>query len=410
MKDVIVVGAGPAGNNVAFRLASQGYDVTVVDRRYHIGDKLCTGIVGRECIQRFPPDSSMVYRDARVARVIAPEGETVDFPRQDVQAHVIDRVAYVSSFANRAQQAGASYLVGYRVTDVSTSGGCATVQVSNGTETRSLVGKVVVLASGFGSELTSQLGLGKVGDYVTGVQGGVLAPDISEIHVYFGQSIAPGFFAWLVPTSGGKAMFGLLSRHRGQTYLQKLLYRLQEEGKITAVIKEPTRWGVPLRPLGRTFGERVLVVGDAAGQVKPTTGGGIYYALLASEAAANSLDTAFRRNDLSASQLSSYEKEWKSLLSHELEIGYSARRLFETLKDCQIDHLMHTISNNGVYKELVESRALSFDWHSGLIMKVMGHPVLSKALTLSNPLLATLASRRQSPPGSYYAHQRSNIG
>ena len=395
MNDVIVVGAGPAGNNVAYRLASLGYSVTVVDWRNRIGDKLCTGIVGRECVERFPLDKSMVLRDAQLARVVAPGGETVDFARQDVQAHVVDRVAYVASFAEKARQAGAKYLLGHRITDVSANGEYASIHLTDENERRTIKGRALVLASGFGSELTGQLGLGRVGDFATGFQAEVLAPNISDVHVYFGQGIAPGFFAWLVPTSGDRALVGLLSRHHGHTHLEKLLLKLQIEGKVSEITKEPARWGVPLRPLTRTFGERLLVVGDAAGQVKPTTGGGIYYALLAGEIAADTLHKALYRDDLSASHLSLYEKEWKALLSQELEIGYTARRLFEALKDCQINFLMHAIAKNGIYKELVNSRSTSFDWHSGVITRLLGQPLLSKSLTFFNPLLASLASHAQ---------------
>jgi digeranylgeranylglycerophospholipid reductase len=100
------------------------------------------------------------------------------------------------------------------------------------------------------------------------------------------------------------------------------------------VIKSPARWGIPLRPLPRSHGERVLVVGDAAGQVKPTTGGGIYYSLVASDVAAETLRTALIEDNLSASSLSYYEKSWRSALSKELEVGYSARRIFEGLRGC----------------------------------------------------------------------------
>ena len=391
MDDVIVVGAGPAGNNLAYRLASLGYSVTVVDWRERIGDKLCTGIVGRECIQQFPLDRSLVLHDARAARVVAPGGEVVDFARHDVQAHVVDRVAYVASFAEMARRAGASYLLGHRATQVSSNGEYASVHCTDERETRELKARVLVLASGFGSELTGQLGLRRVGDFVTGVQAEVLAPTINEIHVYFGRNVAPGFFAWLVPTTRGKALAGLMSRHRGHAHLEQLILNLQQAGTVTEVTRPAARWGVPLRPLARTFGERVLAVGDAAGQVKPTTGGGIYYALLASEIAAETLHDALRRDDLTASRLSYYEKKWKALLSSELEIGYSSRRLFEALRDCQIDYLMHAIASNGIYKDLVESRELSFDWHSGPITKVLGHPVVGKALSFINPLLANLA-------------------
>jgi len=72
LDDVIVVGAGPAGNNAALGLASRGYSVTVIDARQRIGEKLCTGIVGRECTDRFPIDPALIYREAFSADVVAP--------------------------------------------------------------------------------------------------------------------------------------------------------------------------------------------------------------------------------------------------------------------------------------------------------------------------------------------------
>ena len=73
MEDVIVVGAGPAGNNAALGLAGQGYSVTVIDWRTDIGDKVCTGIIGEECARRFPVDSNLIYRDACSAELVGPE-------------------------------------------------------------------------------------------------------------------------------------------------------------------------------------------------------------------------------------------------------------------------------------------------------------------------------------------------
>ena len=393
MEDVIVIGAGPAGNNTALRLASLGYGVTVVDWRKRIGDKLCTGIVGAECARRFPIEDSMVYRQSRSASIILPRGKTVHFARQEVQAYVVDRVSYVASMATRAAGAGATYLLGQRVTDISFDGDHAKILLTDEAEPRTLKARAVVLASGFGSELTSQIGLGRVGDFVTGVQAEVMTCCMDELNIYVGRNTAPGFFAWLAPTSKDRALVGLLSRHHGQLHLERLIHSLQEQGNVTEVVKGPSRWGIPLRPLARTYRERLLVVGDVAGQVKPITGGGIYYALLASEIAADTLDKAFRRKDFSASQLRTYEQGWKSLLAQEIETGYSARRLFELLRDCHIDSLMRTITSNGIYSELSDSPTWSFDWHSGIIKKVLGHPLLGRTLSVVNPLLSRAASR-----------------
>jgi flavin-dependent dehydrogenase len=154
------------------------------------------------------------------------------------------------------------------------------------------------------------------------------------------------------------------------------------------VLDEPECWGIPLRPLKRTYRDRVLVVGDAAGQVKPTTGGGIYYSLLASEIAVEVLGRSLLSEDLSSASLSDYQVRWKRLLSHELETGYSARRLFEFLTDQQISSLMRQATTNGLHDEFINSPEASFDWHSQVIGKVMGNPAVSGVLRLVNPLLA----------------------
>ena len=387
MDDVIVVGAGPAGNNTALGLLSRGYSVTVIDTRYNIGEKLCTGIVGQECTRRFPLDSSLIYREACTAEVIAPGNGHVRFEAAAPQARIVDRVAYVASFAHRAQASGANYLLGQRVLKVTSQTDGITVVTDRGTyRSRGLV-----LATGFGSSLTRQLGLGMVSDHVTGAQAEVSTNGVSEIEVYLGQHVAPGFFSWLVPTAPGRALVGLLVRRHAQAHLVEFIARRRREGKIADVIREAACWGIPLRPLRRTYRDRVLVVGDAAGQVKPTTGGGIYYSLLASEIASQTLSEALAVGDLSATMLSRYQRRWKRVLSRELEIGYSARRLFEALNDQQISALVHQASANGTGSELVNSQDGSFDWHSHTIGKVMGHPVLGGALRLINPLLARLA-------------------
>jgi flavin-dependent dehydrogenase len=251
--------------------------------------------------------------------------------------------------------------------------------------------RALVLADGFGSPLARQLGFGSVSDYVTGAQAVVSTSGINDVEVHLGRDVAPGFFSWVVPTLEGRALIGLLARREAQPLLSGFIQRQRHQGKITGVISKPAAWGIPLRPLRRTYQDRVLVVGDAAGQVKPTTGGGIYYSLLAGEIAGQALDEAFADDDLSAARLSQYQHRWKRLLSRELEVGYSARRLFEFLTDQQIASLVEQAGANGFRTELASSSDIGFDWHSRTIAKVLRHPVLGGALRVINPLLARLA-------------------
>ena len=389
MDDVIVVGAGPAGNKTALSLALEGYSVTVIDWRTDIGNKVCTGIIGKECARRFPVDPNLILHEACSAQVVAPSGPTVRFDTPAPKAVIIDRVAYVAGFAQQAQSAGARYLQGRRVLKVKRDRQGVTVATDQGDySARSLV-----LASGFGSSLSRQLGLGSVPDHVAGVQALVETRGVKEVEVHLGQRVAPGFFAWLAPVGQDRALAGLMSRRKAPEHLAAFIAGQKALGRITSVVDEPACWGVPLRPLKRTYGDRVLVVGDAAGQVKPTTGGGIFYSLLCGDIAAETLAQGLDAGDLSAAKLSPYHRRWKALLSHELEVGYSARRLFEFLNDRQIGVLTRQAVAVGVHTDLMNSPDVSFDWHSRAIAKVMGHSALGGALRLINPILARFANQ-----------------
>jgi len=396
LEDVIVVGAGPAGNNAALSLASQGYGVTVIDTRENIGDKLCTGLVGEECFRRYPIDPALVYREISSALVVAPSSEVVRFETPHPVARVVNRVAYVSSFADKARDAGAEYLLGRRVVRVEQHEDRVSVVTDDG----AMEARALVLAAGFGSQLSPQLGLGRPSDYVVGIQAVVETDGLDEVEVYLGRNVAPGFFAWLVPTRPGYALAGLLVRKNAPERFAQFISAREAEGKIKGPVDNPVCWGIPLRPLRKTFTDRVLVIGDAAGQVKPTTGGGIFYSLIASEIASGALDQALREDKLSANRLGEYQKEWKSVLSKELEVGYSARRVFEFLGDSHISSLIHQASKNGFVAELANSPDVSFDWHSSMIGKIMGHPTLGGALRLVNPLLARMA-RAPEPAGVF---------
>ncbi len=389
MEDVIIVGAGPAGNNAALLLTQNGYKVTVIDFRYDIGNKPCTGIVGKECASKFPIPPDHIYREAQTATFIAPNGSELHIDTGTPQAYIIDRAKYVASFAQNAQYAGASYKLGERVRKVSVEGD--TVQVT--TDSQTYTSKSVILASGFGSPVVRNIGLGGVSDYVSGIQIQVKVGNLENLRVYLGEQNAPGFFSWAVPTRPEEALVGLMTRKHSKEHLQSFLESLQNQNIVKNVIGQPVTWGIPLRPLKQTYSERILVIGDAAGQVKPTTGGGIYYALMASSIAAKVLSAALRNDDLSAKSLSPYERQWKQLLSAELESGYSARRLYEYLNDRQINSIMKHAKTKRFTDQIIYSEDLAFDWHSNLIMKMINYPGIHNVLRLINPIFSKLANQ-----------------
>jgi len=313
LRDVLVVGGGPIGSYVASKLAEAGYGVAVLEKKEKPGGRVCcAGIISKECRNAFDIDDSVVLKRVNSARIFSPSGRLIRLWREEEQACVVDRAAFDLSMAERAMDAGAEYLFNSPVKGITVKDDRAVAGVARNGTGLDIEARAVVIASGFGSRLPAGLGLGKAGDSVVGVQAEVETANVGEIEVYMGQEIAPGFFGWLVPTDEKRALVGLLTRRRADLYIKRLIASLREQGKVISDGVEPGYRGITLKPPGRTYGGRVIVVGDAAGQVKPTTGGGIYFSLLSAEIAARHLKQALEADDLSPGRLMGYEREWNT--------------------------------------------------------------------------------------------------
>ena len=373
------MGAGPIGSYIAYRLAKLGYKVLVFERRPRVGDAACcTGIIGKECFDRFPIVNNGVLTQHSSAKFFSPSGKCLRLSKDTVQAYVVDRVAFDRALAQKAQEEGVEYLFSARVEGITSRDNCVRATVEYKGDTRDFEGRMAVISSGFGASLPQRLGLGKISDFILGAQAEVKVGDLAEVEIYLGQEIAPGFFGWLVPTSDGKALAGLLSRRSPGSYLRNLLSSLLAQGKIASTETKIICGGIPLSPLPKTYRERVLVVGDAAGQVKPTTGGGIYYGLLCADIAAEVIHDALRTDDCSGKRLAHYERCWKEKLSREIQIGYWARKMYERLDDRQIENIFDIIQANNIHEAILQSPDFSFDWHGDSILRALKNEPLAR--------------------------------
>ncbi|MDY6912664.1 MAG: NAD(P)/FAD-dependent oxidoreductase [Chloroflexota bacterium] len=367
--DALIIGAGPAGNRVAYKLANLGHKVAVFEKHEKIGGKLCcTGIIGTECMDLFEIDRSCVLQHARSAKLFAPSGEFLRVSKNEPQAYIVDRSAFDRNLAQRAKNEGTEYFLSSRVNDISVSIDGVELKVDQHGDTRSFQGKTVVIAGGFASSLPGKLGMGQIKNRIIGAQAEVETNGIDEVEVYFSQKIAPGFFAWLAPISKNSARVGLFARENPGEYLQKLLAQLSQQGKVSAAEADITYGGIPLKPLPRTFGDRVLVVGDTAGQVKPTTGGGIYYGMLCADFASEILHQAFSSNDFTKNRFKRYDKLWKDKLGRELQIDYFARSFYGRLSDKRINSIFQIVKDNNIHEDMLNSSYSSFDWHGQLVL------------------------------------------
>ena len=370
--DVIIVGAGPAGSYIAYELASLGHDVAVFEEKSAPGlNVCCTGIISTECFQSLGLGTDVILTKVNSAKFFSPSGRCLRLQTEKVQAYVVNRLLLDKALTSKAQSQGAQYFFSSPVIDIIPGKDSIQAETLCFGAREIFSARAVVLANGFRPKLPRKLGLGKIKNFLVGAQAEIEAKNVDEFEVYFGQEIAPGAFAWLVPTSTNKAYVGLLATSQAKLHLQNFLNNLFGQGRITSREVEIEQKAIPVGTLARSYGDRVLVVGDAAGQVKPTTGGGIYFGHLGAKIAAEVLDEALNSDNLTAGQLSRYQKQWKAKMGKELSRGYWARWAYAKLSDRQIEGIFNALDSSGMAEALLNSGNFSFDWHSRLILAVL---------------------------------------
>jgi flavin-dependent dehydrogenase len=128
---------------------------------------------------------------------------------------------------------------------------------------------------------------------------------------------------------------------------------------------------LPLRTITQTYSDRLLAIGDAAGLVKPTTGGGIYYSLVSASLAADVAEEALRRDDLRGVALRPYEMRWRRRLTAEFQAQWLLRRIAEQMTDRQIDALFDLALTDGVMP--IVQRTAALNHHRPLISALLRH-------------------------------------
>ena len=391
----MIIGAGPAGNVAAFELARHGLHTAVIDYRERIGDKLCTGIIGVECARRFPVSRRHIRQEVNSALIHSPSGRCYRVKRNGPQALIVDRVGYVSEIASQAQAHGAKYFTGHRATSIDSIRRGITVRTRRGPNVESFESRLLLIATGFRSPVTRMAGLcdRSEQDFILGQQVVVETNDVEGVEVFVGEGKAPESIGWLVPTSHSHGLVGTISRQKRPVCLDSLVTKLRREGRIEAGVQELGRWGIPVRPLAKTFGTRIMALGDAAGFTKPTTGGGIYYGMMSGRMAAETALEVLDSGDFSGRILQRYEQRWKREFGREMDVGYYARRLFEAMSNEQKEELMNVFLSEEVQREVLDAPGFSFDWHSRAILGTLTDRRIAGMIVGLGPSIAPLVTR-----------------
>jgi len=369
--DVLVVGAGPGGLVAAARLARSGHRVLVCEEHQAVGDPVhCTGIVATESFDEFQLSRNAILNALDRVRFVSPSGMPIVYSTSKPEAVVIDRGVFDRELADSALAAGAMIATGTRV-----SGLTADVRgVSARAGERDVRARLVILACGASYGVQRRSSLGIPGQYLHTAQRELPAARLHQVEMHFGRDIAPGGFAWAVPVvrrEGLHVRVGVMASHDAPTFFGAMLERIAGPWGVEARAVAPRLKILPLAAIARTYDTRLLAVGDAAGLVKPTTGGGIYYSVLSGTLAADVGSRALERDRLDAASLSVYETRWRARLAREFDAQLELRRLAVGMSDADIEALFDLARTDGVMP-LVRKTA-RFNEHRHLIKALFNH-------------------------------------
>lgn len=369
--DVAVIGAGPAGSTVAYELARAGWSVLLAEEHHKVGNPVqCAGLVSHRVLEMAGTQKMVTHRLGG-ASIWSPSMKRLQFQAGETRAYVLSREELDFLLAERAAKAGAEVESGWRFDGLErapggASGGFVLEFKTFEGQTRVKV-KLLVGADGVSSTVARSLRLRRpieiLPAYETEIPFGDADPE--EVEIYTGSAIAPGFFGWSVPDGTGNIRVGVaMKARRGMVALDgyRNLIRIMEK-RYGRPLPRPIGMivsGIPVGMVPRTSTDGGLLVGDAAAQVKPLSGGGIFTGMRCAQILGGVASQALSQGDLSGARLGEYDRLWKDELGQEFDRALFFRRLFVKLSDTDLDRLIGILGERKLLSTIVAFGDIDF--------------------------------------------------
>lgn len=324
MFNIHVIGAGPSGCVFAREAARLGLKVIVSEEHRRIGRPVqCSGLISKAGLDSLNVDySPAIQNSIKGAFIYSSNGVELFVRGGDVKAHVVNRAILDELLAEAAESEGVKIRLGDRFKG-------------------EREGEVLVGADGVTSTVARMFGFPRIGNFVVGVQCDFTSAnveDVDNIMLFLSNKSFPGFFGWFIPLNEKMARVGMgaslgtmdiwmrfrrFIKHH--PIVSPLLNNAKELSKVAGTI--------PISPRCKTVKKDILLIGDAAGHVKSTTGGGVVFGTEGAMLAARCVAESYVENR----PLSEYELLWKKAFGRDLDLHGKIRSFLNSLSDEQID-------------------------------------------------------------------------
>jgi len=381
--DVAVVGGGPIGGHVAYRIAEKNYKVGIFEKRKNIGTPInCAGLVTPRVFEFLKiNEKNIVQNKIKGAKIHSPSGTVLKIGGDRVHAYAIDRKGFDQEIVKKAEDKGAEVTLNSNILSAQKNGNSIELRNSKGEDIKC---HILVGADGPFSKIRDRFALSEPEEFLRGIGAEVKNTNLDSdfVEIFAGEKIAPGFFAWIIPTNkeGTEARIGLCidkSAKNSPKYYFSNFLKNQDVQNYCKDVKIINYIGgiVPLGILKKTYSSNVMIVGDAAAQVKPTSGGGIYTGLVCADHCSDVIIESIKGKNYSSQLLKRYQRLWYAEIGREINLGMKFRKIFKSLSDEQIDKYIKRFQNPKIVE--IISKYGDIDKPSKLIK-----PLLKKSPTL----------------------------
>ncbi|MEM4311367.1 MAG: NAD(P)/FAD-dependent oxidoreductase [Nitrososphaerales archaeon] len=359
--DALIVGGGLAGLLCAREIAKEGFRVRVFEEHLEIGrPEKCDGLISLRALKElgFDKDEKFIRNRIKKASLFSPKGYELSLKAENQEVIVLDRALFDKEIAKQASNHGVEISLGSKVKHLKKEG----LKLENS----DFQGRYIVDAGGCQSLLNYRKeGVLQAGKYE--ISGDWFDKD--RVELYFNQELTPGFFLWLIPLSEDYCKIGAAG-YRINPF--KVIDRFLKNKKCTIVrkIAAPINVGGTLTSFQK---ENLFFVGDAAGQTKPTTAGGIYTGGMGGIFAGKSIVS-----NLKGERSLSYTELWKRKFSKEFDVMKMGRKLFERFNNDALDRLFKILKDSS-FEEKVPLEG-DFDFHSKVFLSSLKIKEITKLL------------------------------
>jgi geranylgeranyl reductase family protein len=360
--DVVVIGAGPIGGQVANKIAEEKYRVTVLEKNKEIGQHLnCAGLITPRVFDLINiSKKDVIQNEIKGANIHSPSNKILTIGGNKTHALSIDRMLFDKEIIGYSIKQGAETFLENNVLSIQKGDDHYRIKTSEKLEFKC---KLLIGADGPRSKTRELLSFPKPKEFLNGIGAEIekakLNPEFVEIFV--GEKIAPGFFAWIIPTNkdGTNARIGLCitqkAIHPSKYYFTKMLnHKYFQPYLKNCKITRKIGGTIPLGTLKRIYGDNIMLVGDSAAQVKPTSGGGLYPGLLCAKHCSNVAIEALQKNNFASETLKKYQKFCQKDIIPELRKGMKFRAIYKSLSDKKMDKYIDKLQNPKIIETINE--------------------------------------------------------